>query len=82
MHIMVRFHPIVGILVIPMDQLPMVEVVMEFHLRTTTISDPLKKHRRHLSTNTYTRLDIRRTTFLENLGKPLELCELLRQCVL
>ena len=54
----------------------MVEVVMVFHLRTTTISDPLKKLRRHLYTNIYTRLDIQKKTFLENLGKSSEQCVL------
>ena len=49
---------------------------MVFHLRTTTISDPLKKHLRHLSTNIYTRLDIQKKTFLENLGKSSEQCVL------
>ena len=47
----------------------MEEVVMEFHLRATIISDPQKKLHRHQSTNIYTRLDIRKKTFLENLGK-------------
>ena len=49
---------------------------MVFHLRTTTISDPLKKLRRHLYTNIYTRLDIQKKTFLENLGKSSEQCVL------